>query len=190
MDASVRDGLAVTTEDDKKMDLSPGSICRANAVIPWRPLWRFFTAVIITGFILNEIWEMAQMSAYVETAGHSWASTLGMCTMAALGDVGIILGIYVAGALVAADPGWGLRGRWKIYILTAVLGLAYAALVEQAALATGRWSYTGSMPVVPVLGAGLWPLLQMTLLPPITFLFARWMTGRKLRPVHKSTEHI
>ena len=164
---------------DNKIGPSPGAICSANAVIPWRPLGRFFTAMILTGFVLNEIWEMAQMSAYVETAGHSWASTLGVCSLAALGDVGIILGIYVAGALVAEDPGWGLRGRWNIYAMTAVLGLAYAALVEHDALTTGRWSYTESMPVVLVLGAGLWPLLQMTLLPPITFFFARWMAGRK-----------
>jgi hypothetical protein len=31
---------------------------------------------------------------------------------------------------------------------------------------------------VSVLGAGLWPLLQMTLLPPLTFLFVRWWVGR------------
>jgi len=34
------------------------------------------------------------------------------------------------------------------------------------------------MPVVSVLGVGLWPLLQMTFLPSLTFLFARWLTGR------------
>ena len=118
------------------------------------------------------------MSAYVETAGQSWASTLGLCTRAAVGDVGIILGIYAAGALAAGDPDWGLRGRWNIYATAAVLGLAYAALVEHAALAAGRWSYTERMPVVSVFGAGLWPLLQMTLLPLLTFLIARWWTGR------------
>ena len=67
-----------------------------------------------------------------------------------------------------------LRGRWNIYATAAVLGLAYAAL------AAGRWSYTERMPVVPGLGAGLWPLLQMTLLPPLTFLFARRWAGRSV----------
>jgi hypothetical protein len=123
-------------------------------------LGRFFATTVLASFVLNEISEMAQMSAYVETAGHSWTSTLGLCTRAAVGDVEIILGIYAAGALAAGDLGWGLRGRWNIYATAAVLGLAYAAL------AAGRWSYTERMPVVSVLGAGLWPLLQMTLLPP------------------------
>ena len=92
--------------------------------------------------------------------------------------MGIILGIYAAGALAAGDLGWGLRGRWNIYATVAVLGLAYAALMEHAALAAGRWSYTERMPVVSVLGAGLWPLLQMTLLPPLTVWIARRWAGR------------
>jgi hypothetical protein len=28
-------------------------------------------------------------------------------------------------------------------------------------------------------GAGLWPLLQMTLLPPLTFILAQWWDGRR-----------
>jgi len=146
--------------------------------LPWRRLWRFFATTVLASFVLNEFWEMAQMSAYVETEGLLWTGTLGLCTRAAVGDVGITLGIYTAGALAAGDLGWGLRGRWNIYVTAAVQGLAYAALVEHAALAAGRWAYTESMPVVSVLGAGLWPLLQMTLLPLFTFLFARWWAGR------------
>jgi hypothetical protein len=144
----------------------------AQSSPPWRRLGRFYAATVLTGFVLNEIWEMAQMSAYVETAGHSWTSTLGRCTRAAVGDVEIILGIYAAGALAAGDLSWGLRGRWNIYATPAVLGLAYAALPAE------RWSYTKRMPVVSVLGAGLWPLLPMTLLPTLMFSFARWWAGR------------
>jgi hypothetical protein len=142
--------------------------------LPWRRLCRFFASMVAASFVLNEIWEMAQMSAYVETTGYSWASTLGYCTRAAVGDAGIILGIYATGALAVGNTDWGLSGRWNIYATAAVLGLVYAVLVEHAALAAGRWTYTERMPVVSVLGAGLWPLLQMTLLPPFTFLFARW----------------
>lgn len=152
--------------------------CTSHSSLPWRRLARFLAATVLVGFVLNEIWEMAQMPAFVETAGYSWASTLGYCTRAAVGDVGIFLGIYAAVALAAGELGWGLRGRWNHYVTAAVLGLATAVLVEHAALAAGRWSYTERMPVVSLLDAGLWPLLQMTLLPPLTFLFARWWAGR------------
>jgi hypothetical protein len=64
----------------------------AHSSLPWRRLGRFFAATVLTGFVLNEIWEMAQMSAYIETADRSWTSGLGLCTWAAAGDMGIILG--------------------------------------------------------------------------------------------------
>lgn len=133
---------------------------------------------VFASFVLNEIWEMVQMSAYVDTAGYPWKSTLGRCTRAALGDVGIILGIYLTGALVAGGLRWGLRGRSSIFATTAVVGLAYAVLVENLGIAHGRWTYTERMPLVPVLGVGLWPLLQMTLLPPLVFVLANWWVAR------------
>jgi hypothetical protein len=154
--------------------------CKASAHsgLTWQRLGWFVVATALASFVLNEIWEMAQMPAYVETAEHSWTSTLRLCTRAAVGDVVIVLGIYAAGALAAGDLRWGLRGRWNIYVTVAVLGLVYAALVEHGALAAGRWSYTERMPLVSWLNAGMWPLLQMALLPPLTFLFARWCAGR------------
>src|ERR1039457_1156299 len=71
----------------------------AHSSLTLRQLGRFFAATVSVSFVLNEIWEMTQMSSYVETRGLSWTSTLGFCTRAAAGDVGIILGIYAAGAL-------------------------------------------------------------------------------------------
>ena len=150
----------------------------ADSSLSWRRLGRFIAATVLASLVLNEIWEMAQMSAYVETAGRSWTSTLALCTRAAVGDVGIILGICAVGTLAAGDLGWGLRGMWNVYATAALLGLVCATLVEHAALAAGRWSYTERMPVVPVLAAGLWPLLQITLLPPLTFWIAQWWAGR------------
>jgi hypothetical protein len=155
----------------KKIGNSGDCTSGAKASLPWQQLGRFFATTVLASFVLYEIWEMAQMSAYVETAGQSLTSTLGFCTRAVVGDVGIILGIYAAGALAAGDPSWGLRDRWNIYATAAVLGPAYAAL------AAGRCSYTERMPVVSVFGAGLWPLVQMRLLPLLTFLIARWWTG-------------
>lgn len=155
-------------------------ICASGAQsgVSWRRLGRFLAATVLTGFVLNAIWEMAQMSAFVETADRSWTSTLALCTRAALGDVGIILGICAVGALAAGDPAWCLRGRWNMYAAAALLGLAQAVLVERSALAVGRWSYTERMNGASVLGAGLWPLLQLTLLTPLTIWIAQWWAGR------------
>lgn len=153
----------------------------ADDRLDWRRLGRFIAVTVVVSFVLNEIWEMAQMSAYVETAQRPWRATLALCTQAAVGDVAIILGICAVGALAAGDPGWGLRHRWNTYATAALLGLICATLVEHAALASERWTYTESMPVVPLLGAGLWPLLQLTLLPALTFWIAHLADIRSLR---------
>ena len=173
-----RDNAAQHNLDAKQAGDAADCTFRAHSSPSWWRLARFLAATVLVGFVLNGIWEMAQMSAFVETAGYSWTSTLGICTRAAVGDVGILLSIYAVIALATGELGWGMSGRWNQYATVAVLGLATAMLVEHAALAAERWTYTERMPVVYLLDAGLWPLLQMTLLPPLTFLFARWWAGR------------
>ena len=144
-----------------------------------RPFPKFMALTVAIGFFLNEFWEMAQMAAYVETTGQPWTKTLALCTPAAFGDVVILLGLYSIAALASADPTWGLRGKWNQYLTTILMGLGVAALIEHAALSTGRWSYKSDMPVVPYLGAGFWPLLQMAVLPPTTFWLAKHWTVRE-----------
>ena len=57
----------------------------AHSSLPWRWLGRFFATTVLASFVLKEIWEMAQVSAYVETEGHSWTSTLDLGMRAVVG---------------------------------------------------------------------------------------------------------
>jgi hypothetical protein len=59
-----------------------------------------------------------------------------------------------------------LRGR-------GALGGAWAAAFEWYGRATGRWTCADRMPVVPLLGVGLWPLLQLAVLIPTALWIAR-----------------
>ncbi len=137
---------------------------------------RFLTLFLIVSFILNWCWEMAQMPGYREMASRSWRETVTLCTRAALGDLAITLLIYAIGALAARSLSWGLRATWNVYLVVALLGAMQALWIERAAIASGRWTYTQSMPLLPVLEVGLWPLLQLSLLTPLTF----WMANRCL----------
>lgn len=59
------------------------------------------------------------------------------------------------------------------------VGLLLAAAVEVNALyRTGAWAYNARMPRLPWLGVGLWPALQMTLLPPLVAVVVRRALGR------------
>src|SRR5437016_5410533 len=91
-----------------------------------RSSWSFFAAVVTAAFCLNWLWEMVQMAAYVEMAGRSWAETLLPCTLAALGDVAMMLAIYGLGALAARNWRWGFEGHWNVYLSGTLLGGIFA----------------------------------------------------------------
>ena len=119
------------------------------------------------------------MPAYAEMAGRAWGQTVVTCTVATLGDVAVTFAVWAVGALAAGRLTWGMSGRWNVYAAAALLGGAWAVAYECHSLATGRWSYDGRMPVVPLVGVGLWPLLQLTLLIPLALGLAGWWAGRR-----------
>lgn len=144
-----------------------------------RSLWTFLTVLPIAAFGLNWPWEMLQMPAYTELAGVSWRESVRICTVATLGDAAITLGICGVGAIATRRLRWGLEGGWNVYLTAALLGGACAAAIEWRALAFGRWSYSDRMPIVAVLGVGLWPLLQLVLLVPAAVWIAAWRARRR-----------
>jgi hypothetical protein len=141
-------------------------------------LLSFVAAVFILALGLNFLWEMSQMSAYAEMAGRPWRETVLACAAASVGDGALTLVIYGVGALVKGNWRWVMRGGWKNYLTAALLAAGCAAVIELAALATGRWSYLSRMPVLPLLGIGLLPFLQLTLLVPLALRIAVWWVSK------------
>jgi hypothetical protein len=117
--------------------------------------------LLVLAVALNWSWEMVQMGAYEEMAGLPWRSTLWRCFRASLGDAALtLLAAAVATRLMHLLP-------WT-YAAAAVAAAALAVIVERIGLMAGAWSYSDRMPVVPALDVGLWPLLQLPLLVPLT----------------------
>ena len=93
------------------------------------------------------------------------------CFLPSLGDGLMTLVISWGGWIVFRNAGWILGPGLKGYMLMALLGLVLAVGVEWNALyRTGAWDYTPAMPTVPILAVGLFPVLQMLVLPPATAL--------------------
>jgi hypothetical protein len=95
-----------------------------------------------------------------------------------VGDVAFALVICGFRTLAAGDCRWGMFGRWHIYVTAALLGAGCAIGYEWRARALWRWSYTDRMPIVPLLGVGLWPFPQLMLLVPVAFAVADWAARR------------
>jgi hypothetical protein len=116
----------------------------------------------------NFVWEMAQMGGFSDLSG-SVAEMFTWCGIATVCDAVFITVLYLAGAGIARDANWTSRLSWRrLVVVTGVPAIA-AVVVERIALQTGLWRYSSSMPVVPWLGVGLWPFLQLPVLTLLIF---------------------
>lgn len=138
-----------------------------SAEVEWPTLSRvarLFAAAVAVNFA----WEMAQMRLYASTG--SWFQDSAGCLRASLGDGGMVLMIYAAGAFLFRRLDWFRQPRVLGYALILTMGAILAAAFEIAALRSGRWAYGPSMPQLPMTaGLGLPPMLQMLILPPVIF---------------------
>ena len=131
---------------------------------------RHATALSLVSFALHFVWESIQCPLlYVH--GSYDASWCGMIRATA-GDVVLTWAIYGSVGFASGrwrwDEAWNKR-QWTVLIAVAiVLGVG----VEVRALATGRWTYTASMPVVPLLSVGLVPIAQLLILTPLCIRMA------------------
>jgi hypothetical protein len=119
--------------------------------------WRLFWIA----FLLNVIWETAQLPAFegMEQIPF-WGHLIGG-GIATLFDALFICGVYLVLQRARRSPP-------ATYLLAAALGSITAIIVEHLALAGGWWSYSDVMPVLPFLGTGLFPFLQLTVLTPLS----------------------
>ena len=147
----------------------------SGGTISVRALRRHF-AVIIPA---NLVWEFAHMPLYTIW----YEGTAGEITFAALhctgGDILIATSALLA-ALLLAGAGWPAnRTAARKVALTAVpISIAYTIFSEWLNIVIrAAWAYSDLMPVVPILDAGLSPLLQWTLIP----LAAFWWAARPFR---------
>lgn len=135
---------------------------------PMKKLLSTSATVFLTSVPLHYLWEVAQMPLYVESG--SWLQFALHCIVPSLGDGLIMLMILCTGILVFRSGDWFIQPGPAGYAVMLIAGLLISVIVEWGAVyVLGRWRYTASMPLLPGLGIGLSPVLQMLFLPPIAF---------------------
>ena len=94
----------------------------------------------------------------------------------------IVLMIFGVGWLALRRMDWFVRPGVAGYALMFATGLVIAVIIEWGAVyVLDRWRYTASMPILPGLGVGLSPVLQMLLLPPVIFKLTAWWLDKRRR---------
>lgn len=135
--------------------------------------------ILAIGFTVNLIWENAKAPFYKGYDG--FFQHFGVCLVAAVVDALVLLLLYFLVAAFNHNLYWPLKVKLWQYGLLAFIGGVLAVWFEKWALAGEQWSYTNEMPVVPVLDVGLLPLLQLMLLPGLTFYLSARATKLYLR---------
>jgi hypothetical protein len=125
-------------------------------------------------FVLNWVWEMAQMFAFELPSGvHTVLMTV-FCTAATVVDALVTIGIY---ALLIKI---GLKSlNAAFYFLAGALGATCAVVFERFAFAFGLWSYNDLMPLVPIIEVGLLPFIQLALLVPAAIALTEKLSGER-----------
>ena len=138
-------------------------------------------ALFVISVLVNFPWEVAQMPLYVEAV--DWFEFALHCIIPSFGDGLIVLMIFCVGWMTRGRSDWADLPGWATYAVMLVTGFSIAVVVEWMGFyGLNRWSYTASMPLLPILGIGVVPVLQMLILPPIIFRMTAWWLQRGSDP--------
>lgn len=112
-------------------------------------------------------WETLQLPLYT-----IWVQALGKqafavihCTM---GDAMIAALTMIIALIVCGASAWPAERSTRVYVVSLAAGIAYTIYSEWLNVSVrGSWAYSDRMPIVPLIGTGLAPLLQWTVVPTI-----------------------
>lgn len=159
-----------------RQPLTRMTIVRGPAVSPelssslWPHVLLRYLAVV---GVSNLVWEFVQMPLYTiwqTSSGGSIAYAAVHCWVGDLLIAASCLGI----AILTTNRNWPIRHYGRTAVLATALGVISTILLEWLNVdLLQNWAYAPSMPVLPLLGTGLSPLLQWLILPPVAFAWAR-----------------
>jgi L-cystine uptake protein TcyP (sodium:dicarboxylate symporter family) len=91
-----------------------------------------------------------------------------------VGDVLIALSTLTVALVAVGTMKWPAEGHERVMLATLALGVGYTIFSEWLNIVVrSSWAYSELMPVVPIVGIGLSPLLQWILVPTIALSLAR-----------------
>ena len=135
-----------------------------------RYLFRFLA--VLGG--LNLIWEIGQLPFYTLWHDGTWQEIGYAVAHCTAGDVLIALACATA-ALAITRWHWPMPGRQSTLFLLCFIALSVAYTIFSEWLNTTvrlSWAYSNLMPVLPLLGTGIAPLLQWIAVPMMAFLLS------------------
>jgi len=133
-------------------------------------LRRYFSVIIPA----NLIWEFVHMPLYTIWNEGTWGEIVFAAFHCTGGDILIAMSALML-ALMLTGSEWPhvATTRRSVTVLTVVFGLGYTLFSEWLNIVIrAAWAYSDLMPIIPVLDAGLSPVLQWIVIPLVAFWWA------------------
>lgn len=128
-------------------------------------------------FLLNFPWEAWHIQLYRSLETLSYREAVTFVTVASVGDAALAVIAFWAVAAATRSRIWILEPTPKR--IAGFVGVGLGITIAWEWLATrvlDWWQYADTMPILPLLGTGVSPVLQWVLLPPLVV----WLVRRHL----------
>lgn len=136
----------------------------------WLAVLRRYLLVIALG---NLVWEFAHMPLYTLWETGTAAEIAFAAVHCTIGDVLIAVSALVAALCLFGSERWPEQGARPVALVSIAFGIAYTAFSEWLNVEVrGTWAYRDLMPVIPILGVGVSPMLQWVVLPGLALWLA------------------
>ncbi len=130
--------------------------------------------LLVLSFLGHFAWEILQAPLFASMRNTDHFLGIAICLQATFGDLAIALTAFWCAAIVGKSKNWfATQGNLATSVffafgLVATIGLEYLNTEI-----TNRWSYDGLMPLLPILGTGLTPILQWFFVPMVVLWYMR-----------------
>jgi len=121
----------------------------------------------------NLVWEFAHLPLYTIWETGTRREIVFAALHCTGGDILIALSSVVLSLFLAGSSAWPSARFRRVMVITVVFGVSYTIFSEWLNIEIrGAWAYRDAMPVIPLLDAGLSPVLQWILVPLAGFWWA------------------
>lgn len=123
--------------------------------------------------VANLVWEFAHLPFYTLWETGTTSEIIFAAVHCTGGDILIALSSIMLALFLAGNSSWPSARGLPVITLTLISGLGYTVFSEWLNIAVRQaWAYRDLMPVIPILGTGLSPILQWIIIPLAGFYFA------------------
>jgi len=144
----------------------------------WLSVIRLYTVYTAFGHL---IWEMAHIPLYTIWVEGTWKEIAFAVVHCTGGDLLIAMSTLLLALFLVGGQAWPSERAGRVLLLALALGVSYTIFSEWLNIVIREaWAYRDIMPVVPVIDAGLTPLLQWIIVPTLAYWAAAKVPLRKL----------